>query len=72
MNQGVRILEYLKQGHSITPLEGLQLFGTMRLGARCWDLRKAGYDIRSRMIKGENGKHYAQYYLYKEIQASFA
>ena len=63
MTQADQILEYLKQGHSITPLEGLQLFGTLRLGARCFDLRKAGYDVRSRLIKTASGKRVAQYCL---------
>ena len=71
MSQCNKILEYLKQGHRLTPLEGLRLFGTMRLGARCWDLRKAGYDVRSRMVKTDTGKHIAQYYLYKETQQVF-
>ena len=63
MNQCNKILEYLKQGHKLTPLEGLQLFGTMRLGARVWDLRKQGYNIQSWIIKGDNNKHWAEYHL---------
>ena len=32
--QSNQILEYMRQGNSITPLEALNLFGCMRLGAR--------------------------------------
>lgn len=36
--QSNQILEYMRQGNSITPLEALNLFGCMRLGARIYDL----------------------------------
>ena len=39
------ILEHLKKGLSITPLEALNRFGCFRLSARIHDLRhKQGYD----------------------------
>lgn len=63
MTQCDKIIAYLKQGNTLTPLDGLRLFGTMRAGARIFDLRKQGHDIRSRMVKTEGGKHVAQYYL---------
>jgi hypothetical protein len=62
MTQETMILEYLKAGNTITPLDALRLFNTMRLGARCYDLKRQGYPVKSRMIKN-NGKHYAEYYL---------
>ena len=33
-SQKAIILEYMKQGHSISPMEALNLFGCFRLGAR--------------------------------------
>ncbi len=60
-SQEQAILEYLQDGNSLTPLEALRLFGTLRLGARCFDLKQQGYPICSEMVKGENGKHYAKY-----------
>jgi len=60
--QTANILHYLQSGHSITPLEALDKFGCFRLGARCWDLRKAGYAIKSEMVE-INGKHVARYSL---------
>jgi membrane protein implicated in regulation of membrane protease activity len=37
-SQTKQILEYLRAGNRITPLEALRLFGTMRLNARIWDI----------------------------------
>lgn len=37
-SQTKQILEYLRAGNRITPLEALRIFGTMRLGARIWDI----------------------------------
>lgn len=62
MNQTNEILEHLKRGLSITPLEALQKYGCMRLGARIWDLHKEGYDIRCELVN-DNGKRYARYYM---------
>lgn len=38
-SQKARILEYMKQGHSISPIEALNLFGCFRLGARIADIK---------------------------------
>jgi hypothetical protein len=57
-----QILEHLQSGKTITPLEALNMFGCFRLGARCWDLKKTGYDIKTRMAE-KNGKRFAEYYL---------
>lgn len=46
-------LEYIDRYGSITPLEALQAYGCLRLGARICDLRKAGYQIKTDRIKGE-------------------
>lgn len=53
--QADSILAYLKRGHSITPLEALERFGCMRLGARVWELKRRGIEIVSEMIR-VNGK----------------
>lgn len=64
-SQSQSILDYLKAGNSLTPLEALRLFGCMRLGARIWDLSKQGYKIKSELQK-DNGKHFAKYSLINE------
>lgn len=49
-SQTALILEYLKQHHSLTPLEALDLFGCLRLGARIAELRAQGYEIETEMV----------------------
>ena len=43
------VLELLEQGHRLTPMAAMGL-GIQRLGARIWDLRKAGYLINDRFV----------------------
>lgn len=67
MTQTQRILKHLETVGSITPREALDLFGCMRLGARIWDLKRAGYPIMKTMECSRN-KHgervsYARYTL---------
>lgn len=53
-NQNQRILEYIKEHGSITPLEALQEKSVFRLASRISDLRKKGYNIVSEWVKVEN------------------
>ena len=62
--QSQMILEYMAQGHRISPLEALNKFGCLRLGARIYDLKRDGHDIDKEMVS-ENGKRYARYTLIK-------
>lgn len=63
-SQKERILEHLLSGKSISPLEALNLFGSLRLGARIADIRKEGYIVYREMITDpKTGKRYAQYYM---------
>ena len=63
-SQKDRILDYLMEGHSLTPLEALNLFGTFRLGARIADIKAEGYLIRTERVKDpRTGKYYASYSL---------
>lgn len=55
------ILDYLLDGNEITQLDAFYKFGCFRLGARIADLKKDGYDIKTRIAKGE--KNYAIYRL---------
>ena len=68
--QSNQILEYMRQGNSITPLEALNMFGCMRLGARIYDLSQAGHVIHREMVHDKRtGKKYASYRL---LEASHA
>jgi len=60
--QSKQILEYLTTHNSITPLEALNLFGCFRLGARIWDLKREGYNIKME-LENNGDKHYAKYSL---------
>ena len=63
-SQKARILEYMRQGHSISPMEALNLFGCFRLGARIADIKGEGYLIRTDRVKDpRTGKYYASYSL---------
>ena len=63
MSQCEMILEYMKEKGSITPLEALNELGCMRLGARIWDLRHEGHNIRREMVlDAKSNKRWAKYY----------
>ncbi|SCC08795.1 Helix-turn-helix domain-containing protein [Snodgrassella sp. R-53583] len=62
--QTSQILEYMRAGNSITPLDALRKFGCMRLGARIYDLKQDGHVINTLMVKDEkSGVRYARYSL---------
>ena len=54
ISQCNRVLQHLQAYGSITPLEAMQEYGIMRLGARIYDLKKMGYSINSSRETGEN------------------
>ena len=62
LSQEKGILNYMKSGMGITPIDALDLFGCFRLSARISDLRKKGYLIRTDMVV-KNGKRVARYSL---------
>ena len=58
------VLDHLKSGQAITPLEALQWFGAFRLSAIIYDLKKDGWDISTEMVNDKRtGKSYAKYQL---------
>ena len=61
--QADMILAALRAGRALTPMDALDEFGCMRLGARIYDLRQAGHDITERMVETPSGKHVAEYRL---------
>jgi hypothetical protein len=50
MSQNSEILSHLKTGRTITALEALKKFGTMRLAARIDELRIAGNNIHCDIV----------------------
>lgn len=63
MSQNNSILEYLKQGNSITALEALKSFQCMRLASRMNDIKNMGYEVCSQMVETSSGKRIASYWL---------
>lgn len=67
MTQCDRILRHLRDFGSITPVEAMEDYGVMRLGARIHDLKALGYDIRTTCETARNRygekTHYARYFL---------
>ena len=70
--QNFLILNHMETRGPITPLEALMEYKCMRLGARIYDLKQLGYDIRSRYVSHVNSKgevkRYKQYWLHKEAK----
>lgn len=71
-SQNDAILSHLRRS-PITPLEAIQKYGCLRLGARIWDLKQSGHQIARDLIEVSN-RHgepcrVAQYYLVKEALA---
>lgn len=62
-SQNARIAKYLLEGNSITPLDALNLFGCLRLGARIADLKERGLNIVTERVVTPNGKRVASYKL---------
>lgn len=67
MKQTDRIIDYIGEFGSITPLEAFRDLGIMRLASRISDLKKEGYDIQSEMASGTNRygetTHFKKYWL---------
>ena len=62
LSQNRQILDHLKQGFSITPLEALRRFNCWALAQRISNLRKEGNNIKTTMVKKKN-KRFASYKL---------
>ena len=65
MTQSEKVLRHLEDYGSITPMEALNDYGIMRLGARIYDLKREGHVITREIVEGRNRHdeptHYARY-----------
>ena len=70
MNQGERVIEYIKRFGSITPMEAFSDLGITKLATRISELRKEGMEFNKEFIKSKNrfGEkvHYMRYSFPKE------
>jgi hypothetical protein len=62
-SQTERILDYMLQGHSITPLEALDRFKCNRLAARISEIKARGYLVYSEFVTTNTEKKVKQYYM---------
>jgi len=62
-SQREQILRYLKEGNVIDPMVALQKFQSYRLGARIFELRQEGHDIKSEVIYKDRRKIFAKYWM---------
>ena len=60
MSQGAAILNYMKSGNTLSPMEALHRFGCMRLAARIKELRRDGHNIVTTKKK-VGDKSFAEY-----------
>jgi len=71
MSQNSAILDYLKRGGHLTGLDGLRLFGTMKLASRISEIKDETigepFAIKDRIIESTNGKHYKEYWIEHKI-----
>lgn len=61
--QNALILAALRRGERLTPKDALQRFGTMRLGARIFELKRAGHDIKSAPKKVGHRTTVSEYFM---------
>ena len=54
LTQAMRIIKYMHDFGSITPIEALKDLGVMRLGARIFDLEQQGFEILHERESGRN------------------
>jgi len=67
MKQTQKVIDYMKEFGSITPLEAFRDLGIMRLGARIWDIEHQGVEIKHETEYAQNRFgdkiHYTRYSL---------
>lgn len=70
VSQKARVRAWLLEGHTLTPLEALRMFGSLRLSAIIFDLREEGLPIVTEKIQVAPRKRVAEYSLPKEFLSS--
>ena len=66
MNQDQMIIEHLKAGYSLTGLQALDLFKTMKLATRISEIKRKhpDLDIRDTYVH-HNGKSFKRYWIHR-------
>lgn len=61
--QNLQVLNYLKTGKILTPMEALDMFGCFRLAARIYELKDKGWPIYCERKPTDSGKIVGHYSL---------
>ena len=61
--QNLQVLNYLKTGKILTPMEALDMFGCFRLAARIYELKDKGWPIHCERKTTDSGKIVGHYSL---------
>ena len=65
-----RIIQYMNDFGSITQLDAIRDLGITRLSGRIFDLKNAGYNIKSEIVYGKNRygetTHFSKYQIVEE------
>ncbi len=61
-SQRIRILRYMAQGFSVTPLSALRKFGSLRLSERVREIEAEGWPVERKRVN-IRGKRVMSYYL---------
>lgn len=61
--QNLQVLNYLKTGKILTPMEALDMFGCFRLAARIYELKDKGWPIYCERKGTDSGKIVGHYSL---------
>lgn len=69
MSQKQQVLNHLETVGELSPLDAFNLFGTMRLSAIIFALKKEGVEIDTRYVQNSNTRGYAVYSLKRKKQA---
>ena len=63
-SQNSQILAWLRKGRTLTPRQALDLFDCFRLSGRIYELKEAGWNIKTLdAVVGPSKKHVAKYVL---------
>lgn len=60
-SQNLMVLEYLKSGKTLTPIDALDLFGCFRLAGRIYELKDEGWPIHCERKLVQSGKRVGHY-----------
>lgn len=66
--QKSEILKHLEAGNSITPIEALQKFGSLRLADVIFKLKCEGHNITTELFTTSNSSRVARYALLKPLK----